>query len=331
MRLKDLNKLHFQLGILFGTLILYLITNTLFGGLYHEYNFIPPILGLLILAELFFFVGLEVKEGAQEFGWKHEVVDTFIALGVAVAVWHGASFLLNTNSPISGVVSCSMLPNLYRGDFVIVQGAPIQAYGIRMTQAELDSITGTATVTYNSKNTTIAGSVFSYCYYGSSASELCREFNRNPEDIIERKGPFTYRYANCPLQLTEGTSTYQPCLKSVEYKGREYLTNFSHDTIVYMPPEGDYYSYVGDIVHRVFFKIDVDGEYYYLTRGDNNPVLDLQVYNYGNSLYNSPIPEENLRGRVLFRIPWLGYFKLFVAGYFDEDPQCRTQLTYPHV
>ena len=135
-RKLDFKKMHLQLAVLFATLLLFLISNFLLGDT--QLNFIPPLIGAAIVVEIFVFIGMEVKQGATKHGWKHEVVDTIIALMVAVAIWFGASFVLNTETPVSGVVSCSMLPNLQRGDFVIVQGAPISAYKLEMTQSELD-------------------------------------------------------------------------------------------------------------------------------------------------------------------------------------------------
>ncbi len=327
--LKELfRKWPYQVATLIVTLALFLITNTVLGG--GSLGFVPIILALLIVVEIAVFVGMEVKEGAQKHGWKHEVVDTIIALAVAVAIWYGLSFVLNTNSPVSGVVSCSMLPNLQRGDFVIVQGAPIKAYDINMTQAELDSLSGRSLVAYPGGNISLEGSLFAYCAMDRK-NDLCQAFITFPENVTEQKGPFTYHYERCGIAMSSGSSLSEPCLKSVEFKGREYLTNFSNDVIVYQPVKGDLFSYVGDIVHRAMFRIDAGGKYYYLTRGDNNPVLDIQQFDYGSGLGNHPPPQQNVRGRVVFRIPWLGYFKLFISGYFDEDPQCRTQLTFTHV
>ena len=88
---------------------------------------------------------------------------------------------------------------------------------------------------------------------------------------------------------------------------------------------------IGDIVHRTMFEINADGKVYYLTRGDNNPILDLQVYDYSRDLGNSPVPSGNSRGKVILRVPYLGYFKLFISGYLQEDSQCKTQLKFSHI
>jgi signal peptidase I len=324
-----MSKASVQLVVLFATLALFLITNTLFAG-NASLELIPVLIAIVIVAEIFIFVGMEIKTGAREHGWKHEVVDTFIALFVAIAVWYGAAFLLDTASPVSGVVSCSMLPNLYRGDFILVQGATPVAYEIEMTLEELDSLTDKSMVTYDGKNASMDGSIFSYCIL-SPSSDVCKTYEKNPEKILEKKGVFTYRYELCSVTSNNGVNTTIPCLKSITHEGTEYLTNFSNDIIVYTPPPGFLYSSIGDIVHRAMFKINVDGKSYYLTRGDNNPILDLQVYDYGRGLTNPPIAEEHVNGKVIGRIPILGYFKLFIAGYLHEDPQCRSQLQFTHV
>jgi hypothetical protein len=322
--LKDeLKKWPVQLGVLLGLLALFLISNALSSG-----SVIPPLIGMSIVIVLVYFVAMEVKEGTQKHGLKHEIVDTMIALLVAVAIWYGASFMLNTSSPISGVVSCSMLPNLQRGDFVIVQGAQIKAHEISMTKSELDSLNDRSVISTSDRNMTIDGSIFGYCSR-NRGDAICTEFITSPESLVERKGAFTYRYERCSIKV-DGADKAEPCLKSITFHGTEYLTNFSNDVVVYAPPKGDLYATVGDIVHRVFFAIDVDGKRYYLTRGDNNPVLDLQVYDYNSGMMNHPIPQENIRGKVMTRIPYLGYFKLFISGYFDADPQCKTQLEFTH-
>jgi len=330
---EDLRKTPVQLGILFFTLVLFLITNQLLRD-NKQLDFIPVIFGLMIALEIGAFVMLEVKEGAAKWGWKHEIVDTLIMLAAAIAIWLAAGFILNTGSPVSGVVSCSMLPNLQRGDFVVVQGAPVRAYEISMSQAELESLNDKAQIATPDTNATIDGSIFPYCIKNRNAGiteAMCQEFIKTPESVVERKGAFTYRYERCSISFSNGDVKSEPCLKSVTFHGKQYLTNLSDDIVVYQPAKDDIYARVGDIVHRTFFAIDVEGKKYYLTRGDNNPILDLQAYDYNSGTGNRPIPQANLRGKVIGRIPYLGYFKLFISGYFQEDAQCKTQLEFSHV
>lgn len=325
---KEITKSPVQLLILLATLALFLITNALWSDT--KLGFIPVLVGVLIVLEMGVFIGLEVKSGAKKHGWKHEVVDTVIALFVAVAIWLGLSLVLNTSSPISAVVSCSMLPELQRGDFILVQGADVDAYDISMSKEELDSLAGPATIYYDDMDKTINGSIYPYCNL-YPLSDVCEVFFKSPEEITEQKGAFIYRYEMCSMEHQSKGTILLPCLKSVTFRGEEYLTDFSNDVIVYAPPPTDLYYYLqGDIVHRVMFKIESGGHTYYITRGDNNPVLDIQSYYYEAGLANHPVPDEFTRGKVIARIPFLGYFKLFIHGYFEEYEQCRTQLQFTH-
>jgi hypothetical protein len=325
----SLRKAYVQFAILLGTLLLYLLVKGF-----------SPQLGVLLLALIFIeilaMVALEVRQGAREAGWKHELLDTVLALAAAFAIWISASFVLNTSSPISAVVSCSMLPNLYRGDFVVLQGAQPDSYHISMTEREFaDFSAGTPTLLWNGTSTRVNGSAYAYCGPSNPGAyaPLCRAFVSDPASVEEVSGPFTYRYSTCSINYTDkGATVYGPCLTSVAFHGAEYPMNLSHDVIVYKSDPGNYYGLIGDIVHRAVFTVDVNGDEYYLTKGDNNPIMDNQVFDYEKyRMGNQPIPARNVRGKVIARIPILGYYKLVLSLYFQEDAQCNTLMGYPYV
>lgn len=319
-----------EIIIIVATLAIYIIALNIFTT--PETNFIPLIIGALIVLEIVFFVAVEVKTGVKRHGWKHEIVDTVIAIVIALMLWFGATIVLNTNTPISGVVSCSMLPNLERGDFIIVQGAEINAYEISMTQTELEALNGPVTVYADDMEYLVPMPLYSYCNC-NPVDPICQKFDKEPGNVVEMRGPFTYHYTMCTFDYKKDDVTgYGKCLEYAEFKGEKYYANLSHDTIVYMAPSGDLYSYVGDIVHRAFFKIDVDGDKYYLTKGDNNPIMDLQVAGCSNpEIMNHPVPEKNVKGKVIARIPYLGYLKLLISGYWEEDSQCGWIIDYTTV
>ncbi|MBN2422413.1 signal peptidase I [Candidatus Woesearchaeota archaeon] len=56
------------------------------------------------------------------------------------------------------------------------------------------------------------------------------------------------------------------------------------------------------IIHRVVKKWDSDGKYYFQTKGDHNSDSDIS---------ESSITEERLIGKAVFRIPLLGYIKIW--------------------
>jgi len=53
------------------------------------------------------------------------------------------------------------------------------------------------------------------------------------------------------------------------------------------------------IVHRAVDKYETGDGYYFVTKGDNNGSKDPY-----------PVPEQNLVGKVIGRIPWIGYIRI---------------------
>lgn len=303
-----LRNTYVQIGIILLTLFLFVITKNI-------------IFGFLIAVEIIGIVAFEVTSGVKKHGLRSELKETAIALVVALLLWFGAMFVLQTSSPISAVASCSMLPNLDRGDFVIVQGSSIGAYEINLTKDEFKQLLEPAMV----GNKSFTGSIYAYCLQKSDP--ICADFIAEPSAFEEKRGPLTFYYANCII-TTSGKKTYEPCVSLVGFKGKNYTINFSHDVVVYQPTANEIYSLIGDIVHRSQFKLNVDGEAYYLTKGDNNPIFDIQVFDYKSSMGNYPISQERVKGKVVGRVPYLGYLKLFISGLFAEPAQCKTQLEY---
>jgi hypothetical protein len=39
-----------------------------------------------------------------------------------------------------------------------------------------------------------------------------------------------------------------------------------------------------------------------------------------------PVKEEQVIGKVVFKIPYIGYYKLFITPYLKEDETCKNPL-----
>jgi len=76
------------------------------------------------------------------------------------------------------------------------------------------------------------------------------------------------------------------------------------DVIVFRHPRG------GDelILHRVVYKEERDGKIYFITKGDNNPNIDNWLW----------VSENYVLGKLVGRIPYLGYFFLYL-----DEPGAR--------
>ena len=87
------------------------------------------------------------------------------------------------------------------------------------------------------------------------------------------------------------------------------------DIIVYQDPRNPTDS-EAKIVHRIVTKQEIDGKLYFQTKGDGNG-----LHKWPNAItssdydsWNLPdgVPEDQIYGRVILRIPWLGHVILFM-------------------
>ncbi len=83
------------------------------------------------------------------------------------------------------------------------------------------------------------------------------------------------------------------------------------DIIVYKNPYG-----VTPIVHRIVEKQEINGTLYFKTKGDGNgPVTwPAETTSYDNIPDSNGVPQNLVEGKVIFRIPWLGWITLFMRG-----------------
>ena len=240
-----------------------------------------PIAGILAGLTFISIFAVDIISGAEEHGWKEEVIGIAKAAGIAIIFWILIIVLMDSSTPISGIVTCSMLPRYDRGDMILLHGirnfSEINAPAIEMTEDEFSAVYG--------KENVACGQTGSLGYL---CSQNCQRLKRD----------------GSPL----GTETL--CAVGLAHNGQEYHENYSNDVIVYTPKPYGYNSPVQgmDIIHRVFAKIKVGDKYYFMTKGDNNQVFD--------SYWFSIIPEQDVKGKVVLRIPFLGYFKLFITPAF---------------
>ena len=289
--------------LVYGAIVLFFVLYLLSGFWFF---------GLLVGLSLLWAVLLEFFIGSRRHGMKNELKETAVALLIALAIWFGAGFLLHTSSPLNAIVSCSMLPHVQRGDMVVLSGDRINAPLVQVQG--LDGL-GNATVMLDGHQVAqVRGSIYSHCAQNPSEA-LCQQFIRSPSSFNEKQGPFTFGYESCGMVYPKsGQTATGPCVAWLEVNGQKYYENLSNDVVVYQPQRGEYYAEVGDIIHRAFIRLQTpDGNTYFLTKGDNNPVFDIQVYDEKSGLGNRPVEMPRFKGRVLLQIPYLGYLKLFIS------------------
>lgn len=273
------------------------------------------VFGLLAGLSILWAVALEFLLGAKAHGIKNELKETAIALALALLVWFGSGFILQTSSPLNAIVSCSMLPHIYRGDMVILSGDRVQA-----PQADVSSLADLEDADIYEDGVqvgTVKGSLYAYCTQRQrETTPLCQGFVSYPENYVEKHGPLTFGYEKCGIVYPKtGATEYGPCIAWLEVDGVKYYENLSNDVVVYQPQRDEYYARVGDIIHRAYMRLNASdtGTVYFLTKGDNNPIFDIQVYDENTNSGNRPVELSRSKGRVLFTVPYIGYLKLFIS------------------
>jgi signal peptidase I len=306
-----------QAGVAIALLLFYVMTKS-------------AVFGLLTIVAIVGMVLLELSEGVKKNGWKAELWDIGITVAAALVAWFALQFVLSTSTPISAVVSCSMVPDLSRGDMIIVKGGGnYSGNGIFASDADAQALFGNPIVNFNGSAMEVNGSMFSYCQ-NADDNATCRLFYQSPELFSESRGLFNFTYSKCYRVGTSDKSIIfqEPCITSVSYKNQsvDVQADRSSDTIVYAPKKTDLFSLYGDIVHRAVVKVVTENGTYMLTKGDNNNVFDIQFYLDEIGMRNTPVNPEQVKGKILFRIPYLGYYKLFLSFYLEEESVCGTKL-----
>lgn len=105
------------------------------------------------------------------------------------------------------------------------------------------------------------------------------------------------------------------CTYGVEYNNTTIYENRENPIIIYSPRKNDTFVETGNIVHRVFAKITTPEGDFLLTKGDNNLSLDQEAG-------NEPVAIKQVHGQILFKIPYIGYVKLFAFGLINPPPEC---------
>jgi signal peptidase I len=291
-------------NVVYGLILLFFLSYIVTGSW---------VFGLLVGLCIVWAVVLEFAHGTREHGLKNEIKETAIALLLALLAWFGASFFLQTSSPLNAIVSCSMLPHISRGDMVVLSGDRVQS-----PQVEVPTLFGIGKADVYADGAYVAsvnGSIYAYCATRQKEA-ICERFISEPDGFSEKHGALSIGYGKCGIVKGKGGQAgYGPCTTYLEANGERYYDNLLNDVVVYQPEKGEYYSRVGDIIHRAYIRLknNEDGKVYFLTKGDNNPIFDIQVYDEKSGMGNRPVELARSKGRILLSVPYLGYFKLFIS------------------
>ena len=233
-------------------------------------------------------------------GFRNEVFSYATTIGYVLVLWAALSFLLFTRSPVNAIISCSMLPNMQRGDMILLAGTDaiaLAAPTVTLTREEFNKINLNHTLLSAITGVSDLASgidigrqtYFSYCN-GRPSDQFCNVTSLE-NGIIERNGPLSMHIGKCYRKI-KGATYLVPCVAKLEVSTGAgtsiFYPNYSNSVVVYNPTAGDAFT-EGDVIHRVFLKIKIleTNSTYYLTKGDNNPLFDFQFYDSGSGKRNS--------------------------------------------
>ena len=291
---------------------------------YQQVQSISAVLGALLFLLIAALVVMELINSIGEEGYVRNIIEIAISLGAILLFWFVLKFLLQTNNPLDVVPSCSMLPSLKRGDMILLRGisniskvhAPVIDVSASAYRSMLNSTLKVqlSCVTYNYTNGRLSISQFlkpgySVGLYQSPGGVIMPQGNQT--------GLVTYTCGTRNVMFSNGTVADEAYTSAITIAGTTIIGDGNNTVIVYRTVPGDSFYGAGDsyIVHRVYAMIKVGGGYYALTKGDNNPGLDVQYANY-------PINESYIEGSVISSIPYIGYLKLILSNQFSQPAGC---------
>ncbi len=272
--------------------------------------------GPLLLVILVIIILFEIINMLGSGGGKRALAELGSVVLVIAAIWLVLVFALGNTSPVDVVPSCSMLPALHVGDLIFVRNVPptqIRAPIVQVNASRASLFIKNLTsntyecVAFNPSN---PSTVSQYVLPGYSVGLYTynKETGRgylNPS----QQGLIRFNCGSEPVAYSNGSMVEEATLTSISINNRTIYPNLNNSIIVYRTVKNDSFYNDGDtyIVHRAYAILDAQGEYYVLTKGDNNPGLDVQYM-------NAPPNASQIQGKVLFSIPYVGYVKLALSG-----------------
>ena len=302
-------------------------------------------IGLAALLSIIAIIIMETKASVESEGVFGSVKEILVALIGALAIWVALILFLGTQSPINAVASCSMLPTLQRGDLVVLHG--ISNFSLFASENRIPTVNLTPSQFAQLEGNINGEFVSFYAYSRSNKSDITDLlsngetgygiglYNNNCISSFTYLGEMNKVYECYVPNQNSSIIKYHFGIENVTYAGANLLEvstssisilnttitpNYTRPIVVYKTSSQDTFS--GDIIHRVYAIISSRGNYYFLTKGDNNQALDIQFGNY-------PSQSSSILGYVVMDVPVVGYVKLLLSGQLAPVAGCNMSTKIP--
>jgi hypothetical protein len=289
--------------------------------------------GAAILISLGSLVVLEVFNSLAEQGTKKGIMELFTTVIIIAFIWVVLTSLLGTSHPLDVVPSCSMLPVLSRGDMIIIKGvanaSDIHAPMVDMSKSAMaailqnPSLESLECVAYKVTGSGISVNQFIAPGYSIGLYRPGIDGGSIISNGSQASNPIRYLCGEQSVRLQNGTIAEEAYIRSITIGNTTITGDQNNSIIVYHTLPQDLFYREGDsyIVHRVYAIINVTGSYYFLTKGDNNPGLDMQFL-------NVPPNMSQVQGQVVATIPYIGYLKLAFSNQLTQPAGCNTTVIH---
>ncbi len=296
---------------------------------YQGNRLLSAIFGIALFMVITIIIALELLSGVHEQGLARNAIEIAAAVIVVLVVWLALRYLLHTSYPLDVVPSCSMLPNLKRGDLILLQGveniSKIKAPVMPITASQESQLKSgiqdefLSCVAYRVSGST--ATVTQMINPGDSVGLYSAQRNAIVPNSVQSGLPIQYTCGARSVMFSNGSTGSIAYTTSVTVNGNTIYSDANNTIVVYATIPSDYFYKLGDsyIVHRAYAILDYNGSYTVLTKGDNNPGLDIQYGNY-------PLNLSTLQGRVIAAVPYLGYLKLALSSSFVEPAGCNSTI-----
>jgi len=274
---------------------------------------------------------VEMKRDIKVLGLKTTAIELLETLGIILVVWVLAVFVLGTSSPFDVVPSCSMLPVLKIGDVVVLRHISNITMFLASNHIPVVNVSRQA---YQEMLKNMSREFLAYyAYFGGNKSDVSYLvepgekysiglYNTQCLAYYAYEGE-RYNFAKCFVNnsiqqdnlikyyytigkvLLNGTPYQIVYTNSIKIANTTINDTYTEPIIVYSTIPQDTFS--GNIVHRLIAAINANGQYYLITKGDNNQAFDIQFGNY-------PPSSNQTMGYVVAKIPWIGYITLAFKG-----------------
>lgn len=190
-------------------------------------------------------------------------------------------FALNTNYPIVAIVSGSMEHKAVNPCY------QMDFFGNCIVENQ--NVYQICSMVFEEEKEVNSENFWNFCgnYYEKEYNLTKEEFNEFPYESGLNIGDVMILYGQKPKKIEVG------------------------DVIVFKPEDDNFYKKRGPVIHRVVKKTQEGEKLYFTTKGDHNSK--------SQENFETKIPEENIIGKAVFRIPYLGLAKIYLTrliGFF---------------